>query len=313
MTGDNNEDEAGSDVDVSTPDHVTQWLIGAASNRSSCTTKFPVISKKMRDEPGQGFRRSGLWITMKVLLQLGLTIAHDSNSKGIHMYKLVMLKFMGKMCTYLTYSYTDTTKNDSFDTAVEMLAKIGRRIHKLANCGNASADVLTSSIINEAKARIVKVRCFLDRFHAEMQSKEELITTLSTGEQLHFDKHIIHNLSDFEKYLKDRTTFRLVNGKKTKEVDRGDVPIFNPETKPDIDEMENLSTANEQLRYLNHVENWVQSCLRTGKGQDATVLYLRTLAIQYINKAVLFYKNDPVGYSRMVVTMLIIIQVSHLP
>lgn len=62
-------------ADVSRPKDMSQWLIGAVSNRNSqVAIDFPIVSKKMRDDPGTGFRRSGLWIAMKVFLQLGLTI-----------------------------------------------------------------------------------------------------------------------------------------------------------------------------------------------------------------------------------------------
>lgn len=158
---------------VSNPNFVTQWLIGAASNRSSRTSEFPIISKKMRDEPGYGFRRSGQWITMKVLLQLGLTIALDSASIGKYIYKLIMLKFMGKMCNFLC-DYSDASMhNDTLDTAVEMLAKIARRIDKLTAINNVehtqSIIDLTTEIKGEAVECISKVRRILDSNHKSMQ------------------------------------------------------------------------------------------------------------------------------------------------
>lgn len=105
-----------NDADLSNPKYVTQWIIGAASDRNSRTTDFPIISKKMRDDPGHGFRRSGLWITMKVLLQLGLINALNSASHGKYMYKLVILKFMSKMCNYLGDYSEAGLSVDTFDT-----------------------------------------------------------------------------------------------------------------------------------------------------------------------------------------------------
>lgn len=179
-----------------------QCLLCALHTESENTsaTKFPVISKTISNEPELGFYRSGLWTTMKVLLQLGLTNALDSPTNGKRIYKLVMIKFMSKMCASLTtFSITRMT-NYTYETAVNMLAKVAWRVDKLATCDGTTVN--TQSIIDvsaavraEAIKCVSNVRHFLDQFHKKMQSEED------PTKRLQFD--VSHDASSLSRYLQD--------------------------------------------------------------------------------------------------------------
>lgn len=305
------------DIDASTAKYVSQWLIGAASNRESkVSTKFPSISKKMRDEPGQGFRRSGLWVTIKVFLQLSLTIALGATN-GKYMYKLVMLRFMSTMCECFS-EYSE--RNLNIDTAVEVIAKTARRIEKLANFPDASVYTqsmldLTAEVKAEAIECIAMVRDILQKTHKKMLSRETKETKLNTTGQLKFDEHIFHKLSlNFDNYLKRRNNAicRIVLKEEKCEQDvkiKFEFEIFNAANVPDVQQMAKLSNDRETLRFLCDVENWVLIYLDDSQ-KKSDVKYLRDLATEYLAKALHFYKNDPVAYSTMVLTILKIIQVS---
>lgn len=294
---------------------VIEWLFGAVSNRRSYVDRnLPIISKKMRDEPGLGFRRSGLWISLKVFLQLSLTIILGEKH-GKHIYKLIMLRFMSTMCSYLS-EYQKS--NLSIDTANEMLGKIARRIDKLTNF--TDTDSLTQSVLDltsqlraEAVKSVSEIRHILDMHHKKMQHAEATKCRLSTQKQLHFEEHVIHKLSpEFREYLKQ---LRNVNGSKyvdsaTTTADSCEM-VFIPQDKPCLKQFTDLSDPHKMLQILNYVENWVLTHLSGTNTQLPSSNYLRKLAIKYLGKAQHFYDRDPLGYSRMVLTMLKIIKVRN--
>lgn len=316
---DNSGDDAPSRsgvADVPNTKYVTHWVIGAASNRSSREANFPVISKKMRDDPTHGYRRSGLWTTIKVLLQLGLTVALNSPSNGKYLYKLIILKFMSTMGSDLG-EYSDATMNvDTFDTVVEILAKIARRVDKLTKlCFNPPPSIIELAVDQKDKSIecISKIRHILDAHHSKMLRLENTSTQLSTVGQLKFDEHIDHNLSELTKYLDEIKSFHVQKSEKIEEDNIVQEHVFfDPSIAPDIGTMKSLTTDNELMRFLNDVEDWVLSRLDETR-MAPNLEYLRALAKRYSATAHNFYKNDPIGYSRMVLTMLKIIQVSNGP
>lgn len=85
--------------------------------------------------------------------------------------------------------------------------------------------------------------------------------------------------------------------------------IFNPTVKPDVREFTKFRNNDETLQLLNYVENWVLKHLDERETKHPKAKYFRELANKYLAKAQNFYKNDPLGYSKMVLTMLKIIQV----
>lgn len=270
----------------------------------------------MRDEPTHGFRRSGLWITMKVLLQLGLTIAFNSASQGKYIYKLIMLKFMSAMCGHFS-EYSETLLTcDTIDRVVEILAKTARRVDKLTDipddCVDKSAiNNLAIDVKDETIECIEKIRKMLDLDHKKMQGSVKQSTNLSTVGQLKFEEHINHNVLELNEYVKERKIFHEPKTEKCEEDDTSsgqEFEFFDPNAAPDIQKIKSLDIENEWLQFLNDVENWVLSCLDESEVQ---LEYLRSLATRYSDKAHHFYKNDPIGYSRMVLTMLKIIQVSY--
>lgn len=317
MDGDKDDAQSYIDADVSCPKDVSQWLFGAVSNRHSYAARdIKTISKKMRDEPGQGFRRSGFWIAMKVFLQLGLTISLGE-MHGKYVYKLIMIRFLSTMCSYLC-EYTEASLN--VETAIGMIAKTARRIDKLDNF--TDANVYTHSMVNltvevqaEAIECISKVRQILNAHHKRMKDTEDIKCHLSTQKRLKFDRHVIHRLSfDLINYLEqtENTNGRVQNeSPKTNCHDESQEVIFNSTVKPDVREFAKIKNDDETLHLLNYVENWVLKHLDEPDTKPPKAKYFRELANKYLAKAQNFYRNDPLGYSKMVLTMLKIIQVLY--
>lgn len=303
------------DADVPCSKDVTQWLIGAASNSESHVDKgFPIVSKKMRDEPGPGFRRSGFWITMKAFLQLGLTITMGK-VEGRYMYKMIMLRFMSAMCGYLS-EYT--VVNLKIDTAAEMMAKTARRIDKLVNLSagtSESAVELSADVKADAIENISKIRQILETHHQQMQSYEAGKCQLSTQRRMRFDADVVHKLSpEFLEYLEQmrNANYQMQMGNAKAARNSGDHEAsFVPAVQPDIDEFTRPNNDRDMLELLNYVENWALDHLNRNDNPTPKAKYLRELFANYLGKAQNFYRNDPLGYSKMVLTSLKIIQVRY--
>lgn len=306
---DKNDAKNQMDADATMQKYFSQWLVGAASDRvSNVATNFPIISKKMRDEPGQGFRRSGLWIAIKVFLQLGLTI-ELGETNGKLLYKLIMLRFMSTMCSYLC----DVSElNLNVDTAVHMLGKTARRVEKLNNfCAvNPSIFKLVDTLKTETTDRLRKVRLVLQQHQERHVIKDN---KLSMQKKLKFVEHVQHELStEFIMYLEQRKGSNNCGYVKMEKIEPDEEMIeyadYDPSVAPNI--FQTLDNEFDTLHHFSHVENWVLSYL-DGMSRDVTPMYLRDLAIDYQGKARDFYRKDPTGYSRMVLTILKIIQVSR--
>lgn len=297
-------------ADMPRPKNVLQWLIGAMSNRDShVAADFPVVSKKMRDEPGTGYRRSGLWISMKAFLQLSLTITLGE-THGTYMYKLIVMKVMAAVCNRLSECACAELSLSTIDTAVEMIAKVARRIEKLTNYSDVTVFTqLTAEVKAETCESIAKVRKLVQAQHQKVQRKE----TKKNCDLRKLAFNDVHKLSrDLTSYLEQRKNANYRIPVKD-EVPKVNIEInFDPATPPIIHRITELPNENsdEMFRVLCDAENWVLTYL--GETHDERdVRYLRDLATQYFEKARHFYRDEPVGYSRMVLTILKIIQVSN--
>ena len=125
---------------------VSQWLTAVLTNETSqandCLRR---VRKKVRDEVvgevdyAKGtrnklnlsfllkpFRRSPLWTTARVMLQLLLANTLDE-STALILYKLVIIQFF---CTLLEESFVMQIDTD---TAMQMIAKVARRLYKVGS------------------------------------------------------------------------------------------------------------------------------------------------------------------------------------
>lgn len=311
LNRDKNDAKTLMDADTTMQKYLSQWLVGAASDRdSNVANNFPMISKKMRDEPGQGFRRSGLWIAIKVFLQLGLTIELGATN-GKLLYKIIMLRFMNTMCSYLC----DVSElNLNVDTAVQMLGKTARRMEKLINCCAVEPFIikLVDTLKTETTDRIREVR------HVLQQHQERHVikaNKLSMQKKFKFVEHVQHELStEFIVYMEQRKHSNNCGYVKKEKIEPDEEMIeltdYDPSVVPIIFQLQTLDNVFDTLHHFSHVENWVLRYLDE-MSRDVTPIYLRDLAIEYQGKARDFYKKDPTGYSRMILTILKIIQVSR--
>lgn len=245
---------------------------------------------------------------MKVFLQLGLSI-ELGDERGTFLYKLVMLSFMLPL-------YHEQAIDD--DIAIQMMAKIARRMDKIENCA-ASADYLENDLIGlkndiiaVAREKIRIIREKLDRKFKAIQANERKKLNLEPLPRLQFEQDTIHQIPRTLKYTESRKTETVSNAvndsPKARKIIRHQ---WLDETLPSVDNMYRLSYGASEIDvflFLGDIEHWILDVLDENYpelGAD----YLRTLATEYMSKAQTFYKNDCFGYSRMVLTMLKLIQV----
>lgn len=301
---------------VAQPMYISQWLMAAVSNRSTeVNEEYPIISKKMRDEiikreQKLPFRRSGLYMAMKVFLQLGLTI-ELGQEHGKFLYKLVMLSFMRRIVS------------KTIDIGMQMIAKISRRMDKIVSLA-ASIDTLGNDLISAMNnvttvthAKIRAARETFDKEFEQIQAEAQKRSNLMKMPRLAFEQDITHQIKRTLQYTALRKAENVSDAvsetKKTRRINRHQ---WHDKSLPDLNKMrefgyyyhENGDSGVNKLLFLADVEHWVLDALDKSCSElDAK--YLHQLGTKYMGEAQKIYENDCIGYSRMVLVMLKIIQV----
>lgn len=306
--------EFSEDRNVPHPMYLSQWLMAAVSNRSTkVNDEFPVISKKMRDEVIKGkenlpFRRSGLWISLKVFLQLGLTVEVGENM-GKLFYKCIMARFMSEICCH------DELNSLDDDIRIQMVAKLARRMDKIDHYTASNLDPGSIKRIKSnmtlCRKRIQMIRERLNKNLSDIYAKECQISCLTAMPRLQFDRDIVHQMPKVLQYIKLReadVVSNTIHNNVTNNV-RITRHLWDDLTLPDVSLLNVVSGEIDVLQLLADIEHWVLVILDE-RYRDCTADNLRQLATAYMSKAQAFYENDCVGYSKMVLVMLKLIQVN---
>lgn len=193
--------------------HVSKWLMTVLSDDQSKTAspnEFPIITKKIRDEQlGEThknyFRRSACYMSTKVILQHSLTMQLGAKP-GKFLYKIVMLNFLIKMCTF--YKSTKCAAFD-IDLLSQMIAKMARRIEKLTEIRpNDVTDEETATFydetIHEAKETIAMIREKINHQIENIQVTDARSTRLHPLTDLNFESDICHQMPTLREYLDER-------------------------------------------------------------------------------------------------------------
>lgn len=307
---------------------VPQWLVPTLGTRNSyvvSNAEFGGISKKIRDEVlgtksdiFEPFRRSGMWTTIKVLLQLCLSREINKRA-GKFVYKLLMLKYMTVMCDFYNTNMYPKVK---VDVAKQFLAKIARRIEKL----NALSDQLKSdpmasdtvasyhdiceNIVDNATTVVKRLREKLNKQMVEFQRQDEENSALTALKDLDFSADVDQKVPKLRAYIAEREQPTATTEQETNLlVMRWARFDFNSNEPPEINLFNKLRGNTEIGLVLNDFENWVLYKMNLS---EAAIEYqsrlLRSLSRKYASKARKYYASDPLGFSRMMLTHLKIIQ-----
>lgn len=301
--------------------YVSQWLVPMLSMHKNSVLRhneFPIISKKIRDDAiasskqksqfMEPFRRCTYWTFMKALLQLNLTIEWgDVNGKI--MYKLVMLKVVAVLCNYYA---TEMCNRLDVDVVVHMLAKLARRIEKINNLLSKLHDEYSdifetfpssfadtyNATIDEVKQVIAKVRSKLDQQIAEVQKEHEVKSSLVPLSELDFKADIQQKVPNLRNYLTDRNADSQARAKSTRlNVKPYTRHLIDSLEAPDVTLFDTLRKPIDIGIFLCDIENWILY-----ERYDIGPKALRSLSFGYARLAAQHYKNNPLGYSRAVLT-----------
>ncbi|KAJ6635827.1 hypothetical protein Bhyg_14413, partial [Pseudolycoriella hygida] len=302
--------------------YVSQWLLPMLSKSENVVlrqTTFPIISKKIRDDVlgmkqnAESFRRCSYWTFLKAILQFYLTIEFGETT-GKVIYKLMLLRFMAILCNFYNTQMYTTLK---VDVVSHMLAKLARRIEKVKNLlswldeGHPNKfdglpdgfETIYNEVIDEVKLVIYKCREKLDRQISELQIDDESKCQLQPLLHLDFESDVTQKLPNLRKYLDSRLYPPVLNENgatlKIKSYSRHFVDSRDP---LDVKVFDRLKNPVEIGIFLSDFENWILYTLfRTS---DCDPVVLRSYSLAYARLATQYYKNDPLAFSRVVLTQI---------
>lgn len=303
--------------DAIDPMFVSDWLLSALADRKSNVAPvqdFPIISKKIRDDVVYNgnllpFKRSGLWTTIRVLLMINLRTVFDERLAKF-LYKSILLRAMTKVCKLWLREDVEMKS----DVAIQMIAKISRRLEKIIVFYETCSDVLESrfgvlftSLQEQVKNTIRKVRAKMNDQFDELNKKDQNEAQFSPLKDLNFDQDIRQTLPTLKKYIDAReNTIESVTAYILVEPHVKPRHRVNVTTFPD---QELLSTVDELEAglILSDFENWIFHYL--DRSNSSHVMALRQLMFTYGKKAKKYYDGDALGGSRMILALLKIIQI----
>jgi hypothetical protein len=244
------------------------------------------------EERNSVWRRSPLWLLLRVLLQERLSKFTDSNRiLSDNLYKAFMIYFMSHLLTEAVAADTDS------DTLFIMNAKIGRRLCKLKPKLADGWMKFVSDIRNKTQAKIS------GRWNNTI-SMESIVVDMGALATTDFDDHLEMNLKGLDEFLANMTA-HSGDDASHHELPQSSLKFWIDNELPVIDPK--LSDAKDKMHKLMAVELWVaenlHSWLEINQTYPDTCLKLRTLAMEYHNAANKAYSDQPEALSLMYLTI----------
>lgn len=284
--------------DVVNPDYVFDWLLPALGADSAIVEdKYQsVVCKKIRDNVSYNntlipFRRSPLWMSIKVCLQVRLfqLFGHEN---GLILYKAIVLKIIDDICVHST--------RQSIDIKTQIVKKVALRIEKLEKLAESSDLKPTIEQLIKTAAKNVDNTCrnmqeCFDRTIQASRSQPAALdySSIDKNDCKHDFNSLQSNISNFNKLFEQQN--------------KNDVSPPNCPQRNYLDcefpnvELLNVSGENQSLISLNDIEVWIKSIdLDEIKFSDKySSAKMFNLFDEYLKKALNFYSNDELGFSRM--------------
>jgi hypothetical protein len=295
--------------------NVNRWLMAVLSHegaRQSRSNEFPKICKKMRDSirfyNGHVRRRSPMWVFIKATLQL-LLVKELGQEVGTFVYKIILIRFMVDLLRNLQQPPPNAT-------IIEYISKISRRAFKL---DQISVENLPPWVEDLHKATLDKTVATLKIQHDIVMSSVKKLKDDTTKFSLSYIKLWIkltmpHN--NFHDLMAESTTKRMFDrvGKIQPPVQIFGLRHRDPRELMEIDLFDTPVDLNLLLfDFEENVNSWPYMI------SELDSKYVWTMFQKYYKVAKEFYKQDILAYSRLIFTLIKIIQVwenvcsSHFP
>ncbi|CAF1629571.1 unnamed protein product, partial [Adineta ricciae] len=315
--------------EVPTAHYVCHWWVTQFQGVQADSPSNPPLSfkKKHRDQiryktATYPFRRSGLWMTMKVVLQNILTKC--LGDIGIIVYKLLVTDFLTYFICTKQYQ---TDYQLSTDLLMFCLRKIVRRLSKIETL---LSSIDSNDIIPWAQSMLANIKEKIDRITPKsdwQKSIEENQKENTLQYQLNLNQTILYRhpcmklntyLDRLHSGISSRHVYNRVGyslGLSSNVTNGNDVlPLFSVLIKHEPDAME-ITLARIEMWVEFHLEKWINRSLLSRTGykcfEDLQAFYE-----EYQNAALSFYSSnnestDLFGYGRFILTSLTIIHLMH--
>ena len=277
--------------DTTSPKVVTELL---ASVLLSFGREAPVqsIRKNTREEVSYEmsklpWRRSPIWLLVRVTLQLSFQQAGPSSNKT---YKTFML--------YLLSSVLKAAQAQSLDSDIlhTMSAKIARRLTKLGDSESGEwIEPIRESMYQTSKT--LDNRWDLICKAAEVPINLSRLSTLSWDRDMHLDLPVLDKfLSSIKRRGKSSTSGNFVPKSRVQCLPRSALPQIHPF---DDDYIPFLLAEIERWVAMN-MDRWIQANINSPQTCGNLAIFL----LQYHKLAEAQYRESPEGTSRMLLTLL---------
>lgn len=283
------------DRDTTHPTFVTELFMGFLRSIGT-PVKVSRLWKNTREEvlwndSRSPWRRSPLWLLVRVTMQLVFARSSDLSSSQGDLYKISMLFFMADVLERSLEVSIDS------DLLYAMNAKVVRRLLKFDSTVNGPA-------LNFIENALQKANTVLDTRWSKITKQETLVAELSRLEHLDFERDTGNSLPELDAYIE-----AMANRKN----DKGSV-AFQPKSNLIKYEAEKLPscpghwTADFTPYNLKAFESWVasnlSSWLSNHKEWPSTCAELGKLIRTYHEIAHSFHSGNPEGMSLMLLTIL---------
>lgn len=302
--------------DVADASYMTTWLVLAVAGRSKISAGDDTarVEKKIRDDilwdnAAQPWRRSGEYMTVKVVLQS--TLQHRlGSSNGRISYKLALIQVM---TNFLQRNYMQLET----DLVLQMLSKLARRLSKVdlvLQSDPVLPGILTKGqeILKTCSNVVVTIRGFIDeRWQKIIKREASQSQVVVDTSKLNFAEHIKHSLNNATQHLEQALT-ASPHPAPIKVRDPICCTRNKSKTIPDVGVLDSNKTLVDIGEALYDIESWVQNVLwaqRKAPNIHLVSHSLFNLFRAYIKKGKEYYGDDPVGSSRMILATITIVAV----
>ena len=299
--------------DVPESHYVCQWWIQQLQGIKieNDTNKLVQFKKKHRDQirwkhSATPFRRSGLWMTIKVILQTILT--QRLGTLGNLIYKLLITLFL----TY--YINSMRTANIEIDNLVHGIRKIARRLNKIDT--NLSSFVNCSEIngwIKQVKEEIqLTIRQMISKWN--WQDSFRIESPRISFKNVDHDQLYHHSCRKLNTYLTKKTSD--ASSKISNPFDFTFIDVHPVDSIPSMTDLTNGSNYTIEMA-LTYQELWIELSLeqwinRSFKSNKNPFELLLNFYEEYQNTALPHYsEHHPMGYSRFLLTSLTLLSIMH--
>ncbi|CAF1403176.1 unnamed protein product [Adineta steineri] len=260
------------------------------------------------------FRRSGLWMTIKVVFHT--ILIKRLGPISIIIYKLLITNFL---------IYFISTTQISTNPLIHCLRKIARRLNKIENLLSSmdSNDMneWIQTVIEEIKQKMNHLTPNSNWQKFIEKKQKENLSTIQLDEQLQETYH--HPCKQLKAYLKknnSNTTFKQSSYKYGYDYDYR--TSSNTDGLPSISSIVNRDDDNIGIALIrieiwvqSYLNEWINSSLLSEKGFNC-FSNLKSFYEEYQRTALKFYysenkSTDPIGYTRFILTSLTIIRLMH--